>query len=425
MSFAELFDISIAHGYILQILLAELLFFPVFTRRKGFAWRAVVGIVIYALISVILTNLMLKVVVGFTSFIIFMLSLGFCAFCFDNKFTDVLFCCIGAQLLQNLAHNTELLIYLPFADGINDIGWFFISVGVMLAVYAAGYMLIVRKIISRERISLASGGIFAIAVVSAVFCYLMQFLLQLHELDKVWVTAPPLILCDFLALVVQFGLVIYKNRNDENLRLESVLAGESKMYDTYKRSVNIINMKAHDLKHFIAGLGTLADDPDGLEEIRSAVEKYEQTANTGNKALDVTLTEKSYLCDKYGIDLSVSVDGKALDFMHKSDVVSLFGNALDNAIEHEKTVDDNKRFIALRVRRRAALLSIHVENYCDTVYQTDGGLPVTTKSDKANHGFGLKSIRFIAEKYGGNMTVAVRDGRFMLDIVMPTAKDGN
>ncbi len=425
MSFAELFYISVAHGYIPQILIAELLFFPVFTRRKGFAWRAAIGIVVYALISVILTNLMLKVVVGFTSFIIFMLSLGLCAFCFDNKFTDILFCCIGAQLLQNLAHNTELLIYLPFAENINDIGWFFISVGVMIAVYAAGYMLIVRKIITREKISLASGGIFAIAIASAVFCYLMQFLLQLYKLDKVWVTAPPLILCDFLALVVQFGLVIYKNRHDENLKLESVLAGESKMYDAYKRSVNIINMKAHDLKHFIAGLDTLGDDRESLDEIRSAVEKYEQTANTGNKALDVTLTEKSYLCNKYGIDLSVSVDGKALDFMHKSDVVSLFGNALDNAIEHEKTVDESKRFIALRVHRRAALLSIHVENYCAVVYDMDDGLPTTTKSDKTNHGFGLKSIRFIAQKYGGNMTVTVRDDRFMLDIVMPTAKIGD
>ena len=422
MGFAELFKIDVYHGYILQILIAELLFIPVFKFRKGIIWRAIVGVIVFALISVVLTNLMLQVVPGFTSFIIFLVSLGYVAFCVENKFSEVLFCCIGAQLLQNLAHNIEQLIYLPFEAGINNIGWFFISVGAMAVVYGAGYVLIVRKLISREKISLNIGGIFVIAIVSAVFCYLMQFLMISFDLSTLWVTVPPLILCDVLALTVQFGLVIYKNRIDENVRLESVLAGETKLYDAYKQSVNIINMKAHDLKHFIAGLGADGLDAEGLEEIRSAVERYEETANTGNKALDVVLTEKTYLCHKYGIAITAMVDGEQLSFMHKSDIVSLFGNALDNAIEHEKTVDENRRCITVKVHRRAGLVSIHVENYCETVYDTEDGLPKTSKADKANHGFGLKSMRFIVQKYNGNLTVTTRDNMFIVDMVMPIKK---
>lgn len=418
MSFGELFKIDVYHGYILQILLAELLFIPVFKFRKGIVWRAIVGFAVYAVVSVIFTNLMLKVVPGFSSFIIFLLSLGFAAVCVENKFSEVLFCCIGAQLLQNLAHNVEQLIYLPFQSGISTVGWFFISVGVMAAVYAAGYVLIVRKLIAREKISLNTGGILVIAAVSALFCYLMQFLMTSFDLSTLWVTFPPLILCDVLALLVQFGLVIYKNRAEENIRLESVLAGESKVYDAYKQSINIINMKAHDLKHFIAGLG--ADiDAEGLEEIRSAVERYEETANTGNKALDVVLTEKTYLCHKYGIAITAMVNGEQLAFMHKSDIVSLFGNALDNAIEHEKTVDEDKRCITVKVHRRAGLVGIHIENYCETVHAGDGGLPQTSKTDKDNHGFGLKSMRFIVQKYGGNLTVSTRDNMFIVDIVIP------
>ncbi len=419
LTFAELFKIDVYHGYILQILAAELLFIPVFRFRKGIVWRSIVGVIVYAVVSVMLTNLMLRVVPGFTSFIIFLVSLGLCAFCVDNKFSDVLFCCIGAQLLQNLAHNIEQLFYLPFAANINNVGWFFISLAAMLAVYACGYALIVRKLITREKISLNIGGIFAIAIVSAVFCYLMQFLMISYDLQNLWVTVPPLILCDVLALAVQFGLVIYKNRTEENIRLESVLAGESKLYDTYKQSVNIINMKAHDLKHFIAGLNPADLDADSLDEIRSAVEKYEVTANTGNKALDVVLTEKTYLCHKYNIDIIAMVDGAQLDFMHKADIVSLFGNALDNAIEHEKTVEDGKRCILLKVYRRAELVCIHIENYCDKVYDVADGLPQTTKSDKAHHGFGLKSMRFIVQKYGGNITVAAHDNLFTVDIVLP------
>jgi sensor histidine kinase regulating citrate/malate metabolism len=181
-------------------------------------------------------------------------------------------------------------------------------------------------------------------------------------------------------------------------------------------------MKAHDLKHFIADIGA-GGKFDGLDEIKTAVEKYELTANTGNKALDVVLTEKTYLCNKNEINFSFMVKGEELSFMHTSDIASLFGNAIDNAIEYEKTVENkNKRYILLRVYRKVSLLSIHVENYCNQSYEMCDGLPVTTKSDKDNHGFGLKSIRYVAQKYGGNVTVKSDGGLFTLDIILPVSE---
>jgi hypothetical protein len=377
------------------------------------------GFLCYAVISVFLTNLIYMFVPGFSSFIIFLVSVGLCLFCFENRFSDVLFCCIGAQLIQNMAHNIEILICQPFAKPMNEVIWFFISVAAMAAVYTAAYFLIVCPIVSKEKIRLKTAGIFGIAVISALFCYLMQYLFQLYEIDGIWVTYLPLILCDFLALLVQFGLVIFKNKDDENLKLESMIAAESKLYETYKNSINIINMKAHDLKHFIADIGA-GGKFDGLDEIKTAVEKYELTANTGNNALDVVLTEKTYLCNKNEINFSFMVKGEELSFIHTSDIASLFGNAIDNAIEYEKTVEEkNKRYILLRVYRKGNLLSIHVENYCDRSYELCEGLPVTTKLDKDNHGFGLKSIRYVAQKYGGNVTVRSEGGLFTLDVILP------
>jgi hypothetical protein len=45
------------------------------------------------------------------------------------------------------------------------------------------------------------------------------------------------------------------------------------------------------------------------------------------------------------------------------------------------------------------------------------GLPETTKEDKHYHGFGVKSIRYITEKYGGDMSVTMEDGVFSLDLI--------
>ena len=42
------------------------------------------------------------------------------------------------------------------------------------------------------------------------------------------------------------------------------------------------------------------------------------------------------------------------------------------------------------------------------------GLPVTSKPDKDFHGFGIKSIRFIAQKYGGHVAISAQQHHFCL-----------
>lgn len=44
----------------------------------------------------------------------------------------------------------------------------------------------------------------------------------------------------------------------------------------------------------------------------------------------------------------------------------------------------------------------------------------TTKADKLFHGYGLKSIRYIAEKYHGNVEISTKGNVFTLQIVLPT-----
>lgn len=46
-------------------------------------------------------------------------------------------------------------------------------------------------------------------------------------------------------------------------------------------------------------------------------------------------------------------------------------------------------------------------------------MPATTKSDKKNHGFGLKSIRYSVEKYGGSVSVDMEKNWFELKILIP------
>lgn len=103
---------------------------------------------------------------------------------------------------------------------------------------------------------------------------------------------------------------------------------------------------------------------------------------------------------------------------------ALLGNAIDNAIECVDQFEDvEKRVVSLAIRRQNAFLCIQTNNYCEDVPTQEDGLPVTTKADKSSHGFGLKSIRYLAQKYGGTMFATVRDHVFILQVTLPISAD--
>ncbi len=427
MTAADLFLIRIPHGYILQIFIAELIFIPILERRKNFVLRLILSFAGFAFLSIIMTNVVyLWMPEGLNSFIIFLLSLVVGVICFSSGFKELLFCYVAAQLLQNLSHNIESIIYLPLADTITYVEWFFLSVIVMAVVYAAAFLIIRRWFPQNKKISLPSYGVVLFAVFSLLFCYLIQFLFSLFELDTSWAVRLLLVFSDIIVLILLFLLQGYKWKYDENAELEEFIAQENRTYKSMQENVDIINMKAHDLKHFIADLReNRSMDDSGLAEIQQAVEKYDQTANTGNEALDSVLTEKMFTCEKSGIAFSMMAQGELLDFMRMSDITSVFGNLLSNAIEYELTVEDpSKRCIQLKVFRRGTLVCIHVENYCTTKSSFADGLPKTTKDSAYYHGYGLKSVRYIVKKYGGNITVDTTGEMFVVDIIIPEQEQG-
>lgn len=124
-------------------------------------------------------------------------------------------------------------------------------------------------------------------------------------------------------------------------------------------------------------------------------------------------------CKEYKIDFIYLVDGKPLSFFKSGDIASLFGNALDNAIEYVKTLPEIKRAIRLRVAQNGNFLCIHCENPFEGTLVLRGGLPETNKADKENHGFGMLSIDYIVKQYGGVCSVQQQDGNFMLNILVP------
>ena len=124
--------------------------------------------------------------------------------------------------------------------------------------------------------------------------------------------------------------------------------------------------------------------------------------------------------EKEGIRLACSLGHLELDFLSLPDLYTLLGNAIDNAVEGVRNLPDpEKRVVQLSIQTSGGFVSIQTNNYYAGELTLENGLPRTTKRDPAGHGYGLKSIRYLARKYGGSMSVSARDGVFVLQIMLP------
>ena len=179
----------------------------------------------------------------------------------------------------------------------------------------------------------------------------------------------------------------------------------------------------HDLKHQMAAIRHMRDDEEinrQLKEMEHSVMIYDSVVKTGNPVLDTVLTEKCLYCEEHQIVMTCMADGEHLDFIDKVDLYTMFGNAIDNAVESVmKLSEKEKRVIQVSVFNEKNLLMIRVKNHCEDQLRFVDGLPVTTKKDKGYHGFGLKSIQHTAEKYGGTLVCQQLDRAFVMQVLLP------
>lgn len=230
-------------------------------------------------------------------------------------------------------------------------------------------------------------------------------------------------LAGVLILTVQHEQLRESALHSELTAMDDVLRRQYEQYRQSKENIKLINRRYHELKVQIATIRAERDQAKqdaALAAMESDIRRYEAENKTGNPVLDTLLTAKSLYCQQHGITLTCVADGAALDFMDTMDLCSLFGNALDNAIESvEKLPDSEQRLIHLVVARQKSFLWIRIENTYDGAFQADGNLPKTTKSDARYHGYGLKSIYDTAEKYGGTAEISTQENQFTLKVLFP------
>ncbi len=176
----------------------------------------------------------------------------------------------------------------------------------------------------------------------------------------------------------------------------------------------------HDLKNHL--LIWQSESGEGNEVMQSArklqsrIEGYEKYWHTGNEVLDIIIRDKAKLASEMQIDFNAVIAFEDGSFLETLDISTIFGNALDNAIEASEKLPEDQRLITVKAGRVRDMLAVLVEN---TVSSDMVITEKTTKKDNFLHGFGLSNIRRAVEQYGGQCTVGTKDGMFALKIMIP------
>lgn len=384
-------------------------------------------------------NALYTTVVFMSIFIILLIT---AYFCLNETVTNILFCGIIAYTTQHLAYSS--FNYFITSTGLGNFGFFYkgdksvdslivLMVMAYITIYALLYWiewaLISNRIRYQEDLSiggnsslffLCSAVIVVDIIINAVLIYNVKIVLPTVVYTVNYIQT---ILCCILVLGMQFSMLGKQIAEDEVLRINQLWKIDKKSYELFKQNVEIINIKCHDLKHQLKELRLKEGevDKESLKEIEHAINIYSCKFQTGNNIVDTILAEKTIQCEHEKIEMMCIIDGKALDFLKANELYTIFGNLLSNAIEAVKLItQEDKKVISLNVTRRQNMIVIHEENYCANAEQIhfENGLPVTTKGDKNYHGFGIRSIELVAERYDGSVDVHIENHIFMLNILL-------
>lgn len=302
----------------------------------------------------------------------------------------------------------------------------YISIAVVL--YLLFYLFFIDKKRAKNGLHIDLGKLLiptsVVLAVAIVFNICLSTFINNYSLgaDIIVTVKVLLILCCVLVLLVNFDVFTINRQRHEMDTIVQLNKKQQEQFAFSQANIESLNRKYHDLKGMIGSLRKLADANIGesLKEAESEVEAYDSIAKTGNRYLDVLLTERSIYCERNGVRFTYLVDGDALSFMQPMDLISFFDNCTANAIEAVmKLPDSEKRVISLQCSKRHGMLAIRCDNFFNGELRASAGLPSTSKRNAAEHGYGLKSMQMIAKKYGGSLTVSAREDIFRLSAVLP------
>ena len=418
--------------YYLTLLIPSVTMAIALRRKRWFILRAGIFLLFACLVIVGISALIEAGFIWFSVWcfaLYYVLNIAGVKCCFECNLWMAAYCATNGYCVQHIAARSFLLIMTIFNLDSSLVTGNFVSFFFLLVVCVVIYLCFLRKRDAGDfevnnKVTLLIGGIiFLISIFSSAYgdYYIALFLqsgtlsAESRALQKIFYLVT--IVVAVLAFFVNLMSVNNRYLMKENETLQYLMEKQKEQYENEKDTLETINIKCHDIKHWIASLrGGIYDET--LDELSNAVNVYDAKIKTGNEALDIVLWQKMTFCEKQGIRLTCMIDGKHFSSMPAHECYALFCNVFDNAIGAVGKLPEEKRVSSMTETREGGTVCVRVENFYAGDIALKNGLPV---SQKRGHGYGMKSICQIAGKYGGKVTAEVGKDTFVLNLQFPLA----
>lgn len=211
----------------------------------------------------------------------------------------------------------------------------------------------------------------------------------------------------YISTFLAFYLFVRSQRQNQIIRYqeqaEQQMRFQLQHMDETILSQNKLRAMRHDMNSHLIALKSFFDARDfkgGSRYIENLDAQFQQAAlsvNTGNNALDSVLSAKRSLAESKDVAFHTKIKIQENLPIAPEDCSIIFGNALDNAIEAcERLPADAEKSINLFLQQDATTIFCKITN---TALPNTEKTFLTSKADKANHGFGMKNIKEALEKY--------------------------
>lgn len=154
-----------------------------------------------------------------------------------------------------------------------------------------------------------------------------------------------------------------------------------------------------------------------MQKAAKKISEFDVVIDIGNDFVNAILNAKLSEAKRNGITVLCSADKNASG-IDEVDLCNLLGNLLDNAIEACEKCRDRQRVIEVKIQMCDGKYLLEVENTAPENTLENNKQLATTKDDTSRHGYGVKSIKSIAEKYNGMVNFSQVEDRFRSTVVI-------
>lgn len=230
-----------------------------------------------------------------------------------------------------------------------------------------------------------------------------------------------------MLMILVFGGYLFVQKEKERGRLLKLRM--SMMERDYRELLRVYEEKEillHDIKKHMQAIRGMAEEGRMqeiccyLDDMNGTLQKGRNKDLVNHDLLNLILNQKFWEADEANISLEYEMEDMADLQLKSTEICALFSNILDNAIEANlKIEEEGRRWIKLACKRKGQILVVSVSNpMAEQQIRFAGRIPETTKRDKGEHGFGIRSIRQIAFMHDGHMLIEAKDEIFSITIYL-------